>query len=225
MTSPATAHGSPATAISLRQLRRLQTLWGLHWKQVTRDPRPVAHDSREARIGWLAGIAGRQLSTSKELTRDEAARAIDELQKALPPDAIRRTGRGSRATAYGPGRARAMGTAGRRTGHGPRATGHDVIDMVDAPTLELLATLKAKLGWDQARLEAFLRSPSSPLAGRTEISTLGQANAVIWALKAILRRAATGDQRPALNHDGSGPATGVQTYTTGHGAPGTGHEP
>ena len=50
------------------------------------------------------------------------------------------------------------------------------------------------LGWDRARLDAFLHSPSSPLGGRSNIQlrTVGDVNRVLWALKRIAERQVKG---------------------------------
>jgi hypothetical protein len=54
--------------------------------------------------------------------------------------------------------------------------------------LARIATITAELGWDQARLDAFLRSGSSPLKHRASIRTQADANKVWWALKRIRDR-------------------------------------
>jgi len=61
-----------------------------------------------------------------------------------------------------------------------------VVQPPDARQLERIAELRARLGWDAARFEAFMRSRSGPLLGRPEIRTMGEANKVAWALKRIL---------------------------------------
>src|SRR6266852_8993646 len=98
--------------ISAKQLKRLQTLWGLFCKLkfTGLDPK-----DRGARLGWLAGASGRQLGSAKELTRAEANTAIEAIQKHLPPELLRRA-RPGRALA------RAYGTAGRKTSHLPGST-------------------------------------------------------------------------------------------------------
>ncbi len=100
--------------ITGKQLKRLQTLWGIFCRQANRDAK-----DREARLGWVA----------------------------------------------------------------------DAIELVDAPTLELLHRLLGQLGWTRERLDAFLHSSKSPVRSGV-IRTMAEANRVIWSLKRMLRRAA-----------------------------------
>jgi hypothetical protein len=151
-------------------LKRLQTLWGLFCRQSQLDAK-----DRAARLGWLAGAVGRQLGSAKELTVEEAVTAIQAIQKHLPPELLRRK-RPERRLAY------AYGTAGRR------GVDSKTVRMADADTWSLIDRLLGQLGWTRDRLDAFIRSSKSPLRGRL-ISTLGDANRVIWALKGMLRRA------------------------------------
>jgi hypothetical protein len=194
--------------ISKGQLRRLLTLWGLLAAKQGFDSK-----NRDLRLVWAGGILERQIASYKDITREEAKTVIDRIQECLPPEVVRRRRPDRR-------QARAYGTAGRKSVHRRtgkigltvqrfsgllanepvgQSTNQPTVDMVDPPTLELLATLKAKLGWDQARFEAFLRSPSSPIPGRDQIDTMGQANAVIWALKALLRKRRIGPSVERLN--------------------------
>ncbi|HLZ93351.1 MAG TPA: hypothetical protein VKQ28_16725 [Candidatus Acidoferrum sp.] len=154
-------------SITGRQMKRLQTLWGLF----AREAHLEAKD-REARIGWVAGAVGRQIASFKELTAKEAAAAIEAVQKHLPPELLKRA---SRRTAQ------AYGTAGRKRG------GDREVRMADAGTLQLLANLCTALGWTRERLDAFLRSPKSPVRSGA-IRTLAEANRVIWVLKSLQRR-------------------------------------
>ena len=159
-----------AIPISGKQLKRLQTLWGLFCRQANRDAK-----DRAGRLEWVADAIGRQLSSFRELAADEANVAINAIQKQLPPELLRST-RPSRRTAH------AYGTAGRKSGQKPTE-----MRLVDAPTLELLNQLLARLGWTRERLDAFLRSRKSPVrSGR--IVTLAEANRVIWSLKGMDRR-------------------------------------
>jgi hypothetical protein len=160
-----------ASLITGKQMKRVQTLWGLFCRQKSLDAK-----DREARLGWMAGVVGRQLSSFRELSAGEANTAIDAIQKLLPPELLKRK-RPSRRTAQ------AYGTAGRRG----REAGE--IQLVDAPTLELLNRLLAQLGWTRERLDAFLHSRKSPVRSGA-IRTLAEANRVLWALKRMARRAA-----------------------------------
>jgi hypothetical protein len=165
--------------ISGKQMKRLQTLWGLFARQSKLDGK-----DREARLGWVAGAIGRQVASFKELTAAEAATAIEAVQKHLPPELLRRK-RPSRDTA------RAYGTAGRKPGRdNSRSRLAGEIRMADAETWHLLEVLLGKLGWTRERLDAFLRSSKSPVHGKA-IRTLAEANRVIWVLKSMLRRAET----------------------------------
>lgn len=158
-----------AAAVTARQVRRLQTLWGLLCKEL-----PPASKNREARLAWVGAKIGREIGSFRELTLPEAKRAIEEMQKLLPPMPSRRPGKE---------RARSYGTAGR-AGFGSKE-----LRMADAQTWALINTLLAKLGWTRERLDAFIRSAKSPTRGKL-IRTLDDANRVIWALKGMLRQAA-----------------------------------
>lgn len=156
--------------INGKQMKRLQTLWGLFCRQSNLDAK-----DRDARLGWVGGAIGRQLSSFRDLTAVEAKTAIDAIQKHLPAELLTKR-RPSREMA------RAYGRAGRKGQRGGE------LRMVDAPTLELLDRLLGQLGWTRERLDGFLRSSKSPVrSGR--IRTLAEANSVIWVLKSLLRRA------------------------------------
>jgi hypothetical protein len=64
------------------------------------------------------------------------------------------------------------------------------VQLATSEDLARIATITAELGWDQARLDAFLRSGSSPLKhrGTSSIRTQADANKVWWALKRIRDR-------------------------------------
>lgn len=139
---------------------------------------PVDASPRVKRIASASAVVGRTIASFSELTSDEAGVLIDALKKALgqkvtPPRSSRRPDRDQ---------ARAYGIAGRSDNDSKE------IRMVDDATLELMDNLRAKLGWSQGRLDAFLKSNSSPVRGGA-IRTLNQANRVIWALKNMMRRA------------------------------------
>src|SRR5713101_7626137 len=91
--------------ISHRQLRRIQTLWGLVWKRS--GDAGASGESRKMRLAWIGLKIGRPIDSCKELTRAEAKTAIDAMQKLLPPDLVRRPSP-DRETA------KAYGTAGRQ---------------------------------------------------------------------------------------------------------------
>jgi hypothetical protein len=160
-----------ASPITAKQLKRLQTLWGLFCRQANLDAK-----DRAARLEWAAGAIGRQTGSFRELTADEANIAIDAIQKHLPPELLKRK-RPSRRLAQ------AYGTAGRR--------GRDEkeVRLVDAETWRLLDVLLARLGWTRERLDGFLKSRKSPVRSGA-IYTIADANRLIWALKNMSRRVA-----------------------------------
>lgn len=162
--------------ISPAQLKKLQTLWGIAWDLGTisisgADLPAGSFNPRVARMCFLTRLAKREITTSKDLTRLEAEAAIHELMKIVPEKF-----RGSKRRLSGS----AAQTLGSRDG------GKD--QLADRVILGHIADLKARLGWDNQRFEAFLRSPKSPLRGRTQIRTLADAKAVRWALNAIAKR-------------------------------------
>jgi hypothetical protein len=164
-----------APGISPGQLKKLQTLWGHYWRwKVELTPPYDTLAKREARIAWLAATIGRSLDSSKGLTKAEAALAIRELMKLLPEHL-----RGPKRRMSGQ-RARELGTAGRRGAAQQSAALPGKLE------LQAIEDLKAQLGWDNVRFDAWLRSRYSPVRGM--VRTLADANRVRWALKAILKR-------------------------------------
>jgi hypothetical protein len=157
--------------ITGKQMKRLQTLWGMFARHASLDAK-----DREARLGWVAGAIGRQISSFNELRADEAKTAIDAVQKHLPAELLK-TRRPWQRTAH------AYGTAGRLSAHKSAE-----VRMADAETWRLLDVLLGKLGWTRERLDAFVRSSKSPVSSHA-IRTLAEANRVIWVLKSMLRRA------------------------------------
>ncbi len=159
--------------ISGGQLRRLLTLWGKLCRQGHMDPL-----DRELRLSWMAAAVDRKIASFKELTKREASKGIEAMQKLLPPADVRR----KRTLAGSPDYARAKGTAGRK--------GRD--DEVLLPvTAELLCMIEhelSELGWTRERLDAWLRSRSGPLGGRAVIRMLADGNRVHWALKRMVGR-------------------------------------
>lgn len=175
------------STITGKQMKRLQTLWRLFCRQSNLDAR-----DRGARLGWIGGAVGKQLSSFSDLTKAEAEKAIGAVQQHLPPELLRRA-RPSKRLAH------AYGTAGRK-GKSSRE-----IRMIDAETWRLLDILLGHLGWTRERLDAFLRSNKSPVPGGI-LRTLDQANRVIWVLKNLLRRAETSThQRSSPESKGAAP--------------------
>jgi hypothetical protein len=182
-------------AITRRQLKRLQTLWGLLCRHVG-----MPNDNRNARLAWVGQKIGRKIPSFLDLTRKEAERAVDELQKHLPAELLTRnlTKRPDRRFAH------ALGTAGRK-GYKSK-----VDALPDARAWERLNSALTALGWTRERLDAFLESHSSPTRG-AQIRTLAQLNAVHWALKRILKRRASSSAPGSTTPWGPGSTPGARS--------------
>ncbi len=183
-----------AAKISGKQMKRLQTLWGIFVKSGFASTNP---EPRAARLLWVGETIGRQIGSFKDLSAAEAKTAIDAIQKHLPAELLTRSS-SRRALPARPGRetAQAYGTSGRSRLAGANAGG--AVRMADAGTLQLLANLCTALGWTRERLDAFLRSSKSPVrSGR--VRTLAEANRVIWILKGMRRRAEKAKETAGIN--------------------------
>lgn len=159
------------SAITAPQLRRLQVLYG-QYERHSLD----TGAGREGRIAWASARVGRAITSFSELTIDDGIRLIDGLQRALGvalPSKTKRPPRMSRRDGE------KAGTEGRHDQI------HDEATLVGDKDVRRIERELGRLGWDQARLEAFLASPRGPIARRTVIRTLGDANRVYWALKHI----------------------------------------
>lgn len=171
------------TLISAAQLTRLQVLWGQY------ASREMIKNSRDERLRWASEQTRRAISSFKELTLSEASDLINLLQSEMgikeSSPAVRP--RRFRSRMKDRDQAHAAGTEGRRGSRGnfTIATAEDLA-MIDAQ-LDLM-------GWTRERLDAFLRSPSSPLRGRSNIKlrTVGDVNKVLWPLKRIAKQQARG---------------------------------
>ncbi len=157
-----------APSITAPQRRRLQTLYS----QYERHTLDVVDSSRAARMQWASAQIGRPIDSFNGLTKIEAKRLIEQLQGILNVKAPNKTPRRQSRRL-----AEKMGTEGRHDQI------HDETTLAGAHEAELIQRDLTRLGWTEARLEAFLRSPRSPLKGRHSIRTLGDANAIHWALK------------------------------------------
>jgi hypothetical protein len=166
-------------AITKLQVVRLQTLWGLLCRRTS------IQNDRAARLAWVSGVIGRAVASFKELSPPEAERAMGALEAQLPAELV---------THARPRRRRAheLGTAGRR------GCQNGSIALPDAKGWARLSSAIAALGWTREKLDAFLRSPSSPTRGRA-IRTLADLNRVHWALKSMLKNSAETDQN--AQHD------------------------
>ncbi len=175
------------TPISAAALKKLQTLYSQFAANST-DPRTR---SREERLLWASFVCGRTVTSFSELTRDDAKRAIDALQKTLRKPSRSRMGQE---------RARRHGIDGRRDGQEftpwPQLAGKF--------DLEMIRSFYERLGWTPENFEMWLHSKRSPLGRRTDptIRTVADANRVRWALKRMLQRAGRWTERPEERHAG-----------------------
>jgi hypothetical protein len=154
--------------ISSGQLKRLQVLYG----QLARHTLEGA--DRDARLRWASELLGRPVTSFRDLAQPDAGRLIDTLQGQLGVKASpKRRKRLSREDAH------KAGTEGRR--------GQEDRELTMAGPSEFARIQHALdlIGWNREQLEAWLRSPRSPLRHKSspEIRTLGDANRVWWALK------------------------------------------
>jgi hypothetical protein len=168
-----------STAISNGQLRRLQTLYG----------RLCAHSmqsaEREARLAWASELVKRPIASFSDLAGQEAKQLIDTLQGQLGVPESRQRPRRRGARRLDAEAARKAGTEGRRGFESKEAT------MAGAAEFARIQYALDELGWSQDQLDAWLRSPRSPLGkSNPRIVTLGDANRVWWALKRMLDRRA-----------------------------------
>ena len=163
------------TAITALQLRKLQVLY----KQYEAHSLDTGA-TRTDRLTWAGERVGRSIASFSDLSVEEGIKLIDGLQRALGvalpqkfrPRPSRREGQKA-------------GTEGRHDQI------HDEVTLVGDKDIRRIQREMGRLGWDQARLDAFLASPRGPNNRRTQIRTLGDANRVYWALK----RTAAGSER------------------------------
>lgn len=170
-------------SITRGQLKRLQTLWGQYARH------EMIPNTREERLRWASSQFKYVAVTSfKELTDADASFLINRLQSMM---GIKETSPAAATRRYRSGikdrdRAHAAGTEGRR---GKK----DKLTIAAAEDLEMIDRQLAEMGWDRARLDALLISPSSPLGARRssnpQIRTLADVNRVMWALRRIAKAA------------------------------------
>lgn len=160
--------------ITTRQLIRLQTLWNQY------ERRSLDGDgTRATRLKWASDNVGHAIASFRDLTIDEAARLIELLHGALGiPNTVPK-----RVRFNDRDRARSAGTEGRRGASGSSVT------VASKDDLDRINSALSRLGWSEERFRGWLRSPSSPLRGRTQIRTQADANRVWWGLKPIMQRA------------------------------------
>jgi hypothetical protein len=160
--------------ISPAALQRLQILYS------QADKRFDLGSSREDRLAWAIKLTGRSIASFKDLYVSEGKQLIDALHASLQ---IKETSPSRPRLAKRD--AEKAGTEGRHDQIHAETTmllgNEQIFDLI---TAELNA-----IGWDQARLKAFLRSPRGPNNHRDTIRTLGDANRVHYALKRMVARA------------------------------------
>jgi hypothetical protein len=161
--------------ITAPALKRLQVLYSQYEAHSLDAP----GSAREDRLAWASAQAGRVIASFKDLTVEEGIRLIDGLQRTIGRKMPSKTPRRRRMSRIA---AEKAGTEGRRDQIHAEST------IVGPSDLERIQAQLTRLGWDQSRLERFLLSTRSPLKGRTQVRTLGDANKIYWALKHIPAR-------------------------------------
>ena len=168
------------TKNSRDQLRRLQTLWGQYARREM-----WGDNSRDQRLRWASEQAKREISSFNDLTLSEASDLINLLQGEL---GIAETSSSVRPRRYRSrikdrDQAQAAGTEGR---HGSR----DKLTIASAEDLGMIDAQLSLMDWTRSRLDALLRSPSSPLGRRSNptLRTLADVNRVLWALRGIAKQ-------------------------------------
>jgi hypothetical protein len=165
------------------QRTRLQTLYA-QWERHGLD---CPGSSREQRVAWAAAEIRRPIASFSDLTMDEAKRLIDILQNAV----------GRKFPAKKRKRVQTTHDRQKKGTEGRHDQVHNEATMAGPSEFEMLRRDLDALGWTQHRLEAYLSSNSSPLKGRTQVRTLGDANQLHWALKRILQRQSTRQEKAA----------------------------
>lgn len=170
--------------ITTEQLKSLQSTYAAYCRREI-----GAAGDRSSRLAWaefnLQMVPG-SLSSFKDLTTSEASKLIDILKTALGQEVIApdRSKRKQKTR----DEAQRAGTAGRRSSKAGGSSNKDVA-LVSSEDLARIQAITGELGWNQARLDAFLHSGQSPLGrGRSQIRTQADANKVYWALKRMRDR-------------------------------------
>ena len=158
-----------AVAITSAQVQRLQILYG----QFERHTLDAPGAARQDRLQWASAACGRIIGSFKDLTLEEGKRLIDGLQNSL----------GVKAPSKAPRRKQTRRDGEKKGTEGRHDQIHPDITLAGPSEFALIRRDLDRLGWDQARLEAFLASPRGPNKRSTVIRTLGDANRVHWALK------------------------------------------
>jgi hypothetical protein len=130
------------------------------------------------------------VTSFSDLTSSDANFLIDGLQEALgvkmPAKPRQRLDRDQ---------ARRAGLDGRHDGSEFTSSPQ----LASAADLEVIESYYARLGWERAQFDAWLRSPRSPLKHKAAptITTMADANRVRWALKGMLQHAGKWEDRRA----------------------------
>src|ERR1035437_5150555 len=171
--------------LSKRQLGRLQTLYA----QFARHEIGVGL-SREERLEWASSRLRRPVTSFSALPSSDANFLIDGLQDALGVKTPSRS------------RPRLDRDQARRAGVDGRRDSQEFTcapQLASASDLEVIENYYARLGWERAQFDAWLRSPRSPLKHKSAptITTMADANRVRWALKGMLQHAGKWEDRRA----------------------------
>ncbi len=157
-----------AAAITTAQLRRLQVLY----KQYEAHSLDV-DGTRQDRLAWASQRTGRTIDSFSGLTLEEGRRLIDTLQGLM----------GVKLPARKPRRRLPRREAQKAGTEGRHDQIHGEVTLAGDADIRRIQREMDRLGWSQARLDAFLASPRGPIGRSTTIRTLGDANRVYWALK------------------------------------------
>lgn len=145
--------------------------------------------TREARLQWASELLQRKVESFSSLTRSEAIHLIDQAQGVIGIEYVAPKPRTRE-------QARRAGLDGRKD------VDHEFADapqIVGDKDMELVFSLRDRLGMTDERFRAWLASPRSPFATREskDIKTKADANQVRWALKRMLQRAGKWDKEAA----------------------------
>lgn len=188
------ATSSYATRDQVVALHALYGQWEKHSIEFAADP-------RAARLAWASEAIGREIRSFADLTRDEGRELIDHLKESMgQPVVAERPDPWRHIRARD--RAHAAGTAGRKDEE------KGFIQLANADDFARIDQSVKRLGWTNEQFASWLASNSSPLKGKNQIRTVGEANKVWWALKKMLKR--TGRWAPAPIRGLSGASRAVK---------------
>jgi hypothetical protein len=162
--------------ITAAQLTRLQTCYA----QMCRHAIGF-ENTRDCRLVWAQGVLGCPVDSFRDLSLDQARTLIDAAQGEIGHRAPLKAG--SRRRPGSSQNSRRAGLDGRHDG-GEFAK---VPELVSAEQIADIQSYAQRLDMGEAQLQAWLKSRSSPLKGRTEIRTTADANKVRWALIGMLK--------------------------------------